>query len=90
MKNILTVICLVVVSCYSVYAQIGVGRRTTPIVPAETSLIDYAKPKEYTIGGITSSGSKYYDASSMLSISGLVFWKTLRFRLQKSKQTKFS
>lgn len=71
MKNILTVICLVVVSCYSVYAQIGVGRRTTPIITAETSLIDYAKPKEYTIGGITSSGSKYYDASSMLSISGL-------------------
>lgn len=33
--------------------------------------LNYAEPKEYEIAEITTTGSKYYDGNSMISLSGL-------------------
>ena len=33
--------------------------------------IDYSKPKEYEIGGITVSGVKYLNQTTMINLSGL-------------------
>ncbi len=38
---------------------------------AEENAIDYASPKEYTIGGITVTGVKYLDENVLKTLSGL-------------------
>ncbi|WP_420153943.1 outer membrane protein assembly factor BamA [Siphonobacter sp.] len=53
-------------------ARVGLGGQpATPQQPAASQEIDYTQPKEYIIKGITTSGTKFYDANSLISISGL-------------------
>jgi outer membrane protein insertion porin family len=46
----------------------ALGQRAA--VPSASEL-NYAEPKEYEIAEITTTGSKYYDGNSMISLSGL-------------------
>jgi outer membrane protein insertion porin family len=47
--------------------KIGVGRSSN----SSEFKIDYANPKEFTIGGITVSGVKFLDPNTLISVSGL-------------------
>ena len=38
---------------------------------SQTNISDYSNPQEYTIAGITVSGTKYLDKNTLISISGL-------------------
>lgn len=69
MKKYFSILSLFVFSLAANAQRIGVG--SLPAVPQAVKEIDYANPREVTIGGITTSGAKYYDALSMLSITGL-------------------
>ncbi|MFN8357158.1 MAG: outer membrane protein assembly factor BamA [Spirosomataceae bacterium] len=72
MKKLSIALVFLLAILFNANAQIGVGRRpTTSTSQPQSEVFDYANPKEYIIGGVTSSGSKYYDANSMISISGL-------------------
>lgn len=59
------------------YSQIKIGIGTE--TPIQTSIetgpkpleINYANPKEYTIAEINITGSKFYDASSLLSVTAI-------------------
>ena len=44
------------------YSQISIG---------DNPSVNYMKPKEYEIGGITISGIKYLDADVLINLSGL-------------------
>lgn len=46
-------------------------------IDARLSKIDYAKPKEYVIGGITVSGIKYLDKNVLVHLSGLKVGETI-------------
>jgi outer membrane protein insertion porin family len=50
--------------------KIGVGS-ATPEVPKTNSELNYANPKEYVIAELNVTGSKYYDATSLLSVTGI-------------------
>lgn len=41
-------------------------------------ILDYTNPKEYEIGGVNVTGSKYSDANAIISISGLRVGSTIR------------
>ena len=43
----------------------------TKITYTQTNITDYSSPKEYTIAGITVTGTKYLDKNTLISISGL-------------------
>ncbi len=47
------------------------------IQDSKLSKIDYAKPKEYEIGGITISGIKYLDQNVLVHLSGLKVGETI-------------
>jgi outer membrane protein insertion porin family len=47
----------------------ALGQRSTPT--ASASELNYAEPKEYEIAEIITTGSKFYDGNSMISLSGL-------------------
>ncbi|MFA6400715.1 MAG: outer membrane protein assembly factor BamA [Salinivirgaceae bacterium] len=47
------------------------------IKDSKLSKIDYAKPKEYEIGGITISGIKYLDQNVLVHLSGLKVGETI-------------
>lgn len=47
----------------------ALGQRST--ASANELELNYAEPKEYEIAEITTTGSKYYDGNSMISLSGL-------------------
>ncbi|MEZ0608942.1 outer membrane protein assembly factor BamA [Fibrella sp. WM1] len=55
------------------WAQVRVGYGAPAAAePAPTStLTDYANPKEYTIAGLTLSGTRFLDPNSLLSLTGL-------------------
>ncbi|MFT4031948.1 MAG: outer membrane protein assembly factor BamA [Siphonobacter sp.] len=53
------------------YSQARVGLGGQPAATQSSHDIDYTQPKEYIIKGITTSGTKFYDATSLISISGL-------------------
>lgn len=38
---------------------------------SEEALVDYTKPKDYIIGGITVTGAKFLDPNTLISVSGL-------------------
>ncbi len=59
----------VFVSFTNVQGQIQVG--------GGDILIDYASPRQYTIGGITVSGTKYLDKRVLTSLSGLTVGDTI-------------
>jgi len=61
MKKLITYICLCLLSlpALRLHAQEAI------------STIDYGTPKEYTIGGVTISGTNYLDKAVLVSISGL-------------------
>lgn len=64
---------LIVLLPLGVQAQVrvGVGRpTTTPAAPAN-ELSNYADPKEYTIAGLTITGTRYLDPNSLVSLTGL-------------------
>lgn len=72
MTYFLRLICLVLLSGFTFQAQaqrIGVGRQSAPT--GSNSLVDYANPKEYVIGGIEVVGVKYLDKNTLISIAGL-------------------
>lgn len=48
------------------------------ITSGNFSSIDYSKPKEYTIGGITVTGIKYLDQDVLINISGLKVGETIK------------
>jgi outer membrane protein insertion porin family len=47
----------------------ALGQRATPVAGATE--LNYADPKEYEIAEIITTGSKFYDGNSMISLSGL-------------------
>jgi outer membrane protein insertion porin family len=70
MKNIFIAI-LLLCSVYSAYAQnVGFGRTRTN-VNTQTDIVDYANPKEYTIGGVTVVGAEFLNQDAIISMSGL-------------------
>jgi outer membrane protein insertion porin family len=72
LKSLLISIALL---CLSIAAnaqfKLGVGSGTTENAPTVEEIVNYAAPKEYTIGGITVSGVKFLDANTLISVSGL-------------------
>lgn len=80
MKHRLTVVlgaivCMAVVLPASVSAQVRIGAGLpvpTTTEPASTvDLTNYADPKEYEIGGLTVTGTRYLDPNSLVSLTGL-------------------
>ena len=69
-RSALLGVLLYILASNSVSAQILGGVRSLASALPETSF-SYADPKEYTIADIQVSGSKYYDGTSMINISGL-------------------
>lgn len=59
-----------ILSAYSAHSQTLGGLRSMSASAPETSF-SYADPKEYTITDIQVTGSQFYDATSMINISGL-------------------
>ncbi len=60
-------LCLTLLFCFAIFiasAQIKIGS-------GDTSLIDYSIQKEYEIGGITVSGSQFFDETSIIGSTGL-------------------
>ncbi len=56
-----------------VWAQvrIGYGAPQAPAPQTTNALTDYANPKEYIISGLTLTGTRFLDPSSLLSLTGL-------------------
>ncbi|MES2795652.1 MAG: POTRA domain-containing protein, partial [Bacteroidota bacterium] len=76
MKRLRILLLLIIAFCSNkLAAQIKIGIGTGADVPVETGPkpieISYANPKEYTIAEINIVGSKFYDASSLLSVTAL-------------------
>ena len=56
------------------WAQVRVGYgapKAAEAAPPANALVDYANPKEYTIGGLSLAGTRFLDANSLLSLTGL-------------------
>jgi outer membrane protein insertion porin family len=74
MKNVFTVLLVLTLASAPALAQfrvgLGGGQPSTPAAPAGPQF-DYYNPKEYLIQEITTSGTRFYDANSLVSISGL-------------------
>ncbi|HKR06939.1 MAG TPA: outer membrane protein assembly factor BamA [Bacteroidia bacterium] len=51
--------------------SISINKLQAQVQLGEESTIDYANPKEYTIGGITVSGIRYLDENVLKTLSGL-------------------
>lgn len=67
--NIFNFIFLILTTISASAQIIGVGPKSKP-KPVD-NIIDYSSPKEYIIGGITVSGVKFLDPSTLISVSGL-------------------
>ncbi|RNI28609.1 BamA/OMP85 family outer membrane protein [Rufibacter latericius] len=67
MSKYFWLLCLLVMSGITATAQIrlGVGGSNA------TTSVDYANPKKYKIGGITVSGAKFLDPTTLISLTGL-------------------
>src|SRR5690606_14832690 len=67
MSKYLGLLCLLLLSGFSVSAQIrlGVGSSNPSIS------LDYENPQKYEIGGITVSGAKFLDLNTLISLTGL-------------------
>jgi outer membrane protein insertion porin family len=79
---IITIITLVV--CSSASAQI----RMRGNVPSQQTLpqsndIDYSRPKEYEIGGVTMSGGRFLDNNAIINLSGLVVGEKIQIPGEK-------
>jgi outer membrane protein insertion porin family len=59
--------------CFSIFFFLAVliAQAQVKIGNGDTSLIDYSIQKEYEIGGISVSGSQFFDESSIIGTSGL-------------------
>src|ERR1035438_10316215 len=55
---------LMLLCVFGANAQLTIGNK-------DTTLIDYTVQKEYEIGGITVSGTRFFDESSIINSSGL-------------------
>jgi outer membrane protein insertion porin family len=69
-RSALLGVLLYILGSYSVSAQILGRTRSLASALPETNF-SYADPKEYSIADIQVTGSKYYDGTSMINISGL-------------------
>lgn len=69
-RSALLGVLLYILGSYSASAQILGRTRSLASALPETSF-SYADPKEYSIADIQVTGSKYYDGTSMINISGL-------------------
>ncbi len=68
----------------SAIAQFRVGVGNQKAAPVEEDiLVDYAKPKEYIIGGIKVSGIKFLDPNTLISVSGLSINDNIRIPGEK-------
>ena len=63
MKNYILICSALIWSFFQAKAQVAIHK--------DLSGIEYSNPNEYTIGGITISGTKYLDHSTLINISGL-------------------
>ncbi len=63
MDRKILILALIICGFYQIEAQVAINK--------DLSIIDYNKPNEYIIGGITISGTKYLDHSTLINISGL-------------------
>lgn len=72
LKYLFILLCILTAGlcCENVSAQVPIG--------SDLSEIDYSKPKEYEIGGITVSGAKYVDKNVLTMLSGLRVGKTIK------------
>ena len=74
MKKYSFLLALVLLSSLAAHAQVGLRRGSASKAignASNTSEFDYAAPKEYIVGGIILTGTKYLDANSLLSTTGL-------------------
>jgi outer membrane protein insertion porin family len=55
----------------SAQVRIGAGVPIAPSTSSGTDLTNYADPKEYEIGGLTVTGTRYLDPNSLVSLTGL-------------------
>ncbi|KAB7732162.1 outer membrane protein assembly factor BamA [Rudanella paleaurantiibacter] len=55
----------------SAQVRIGAGIPTAPPATPVSDLNNYADPKEYEIGGLTVTGTRYLDPNSLVSLTGL-------------------
>ena len=69
MKNIFLLLLITILTPFITLAQ----EKTD----SELSKIDYAKPKDYVIGGVTISGIKYLDQNVLIHLSGLKVGNTI-------------
>jgi outer membrane protein insertion porin family len=56
------------------WAQVRVGYgapQAEAPAPATNAITDYANPKEYVIGGLTLTGTRFLDPNSLISLTGL-------------------
>ena len=66
MRILFVILALVGLTNHLVYAQkIGLGSKNKRIE------VDYARPQEYTIGGITVVGTEFLDRTALISMTGL-------------------
>lgn len=68
MKSKILIVSLLVMWAFVSWAQ----------EPSNNIKIDYAKPKQYEIGGITVSGVKYLNQSVLVNLSGLQVGQTIK------------
>lgn len=64
MKKLIFAILLLLVSQHSAWSQIAIGND-------DEFTLDYNKPKQYEIGGITVSGIKFLDNYALIKLTGL-------------------
>ena len=80
LKFIAVAICLFT-SILSAQAQVrvgvGAGRNDTPAATTN-DLLDYANPKEYEITALTTTGARYLDPNSLVSLTGLKIGDKIR------------
>jgi outer membrane protein insertion porin family len=69
MRNKIVISLIFIINSLILFAQESTETRL--------SKIDYSKPKEYEIGGITISGIQYLDQNVLVSMSGLQVGKTI-------------
>lgn len=70
MKNIIVAILLLFSVCNTYAQNVGFGRTRTN-VNTQSDVVDYANPKEYTIGGVTVVGAEFLNQDAIVSMSGL-------------------
>ena len=70
MKKYILLFTFLLLSFFSQAQLRGALGQRAVTAPSSVEL-NYAEPKEYEIAEITTTGSKYYDGNSMISLSGL-------------------